>query len=627
MEKESPKKPRLSLTRQNNHKPDNPTRRLSLRAHNPSNSGASSSKSQPVRRSNLNETPNRGESSAKQQRHIRNAPSRNGADNETEEEDSEGEEENKKRRRRTLKQGESPCALCKVEQQPKDEPLMECMKCKAKYHIKKCLRYKDEIEFNLRASSKLICPRCILCAACDTFITDPSNVECSSCCRAWHGACAPPGHRTTQNFDSPWFCARCCRIKHFRDLNSPKPSIEIKMANPKTRKQKKEVREKLEFDVDVGEIEELCNKRDYTMDFLRYESGFSSKEPNPVLLVKNKKDKRRKSGNEDYDYSKPVRGKNFPINVRKDVEMYEQSRREAYLPRPSTSARSDGQYLHFGDGKACKTLYRSAYDEPLQSSPNIYACKFCLYTAPEQEDLVAHWNQCIVSHPPGNEIYREDDLSFFEVEGILQPRYCRDLCLISKLFIASKTLYQEVETFTFYVLCERTPEGYVIVGYFSKERHPSKNNNLSCLLVFPTVQKKGYGRLLIDMSYELSRMEHRIGHPEHPLSDLGILAYRGYWRSSLLCYLRNHRKSDRISIKDICLATRIDQTDIVNQLMLDNIVNIKQGTYNIKLARRAMKYPLSQFRRRCIDPTKLVWKPKPNRIPLDPTKINLYSSD
>lgn len=238
--------------------------------------------------------------------------------------------------------------------------------------------------------------------------------------------------------------------------------------------------------------------------------------------------------------------------------------------------------------------------------------------------MIVHWDICNAKHPPGTEIYRNDGLAFFEVDGAVQKKYCQDLCLISKLFIASKTLYDEVETFKFYVLCEITTEGYVIVGYFSKEKNPSKNNNLSCLLVLPMVQKMGYGRLLIDMSYELSRLEMRIGHPEHPLSDLGILAYRGYWRSSLLCYIREHRNYDRLNIKDMCLATRIAPVDIVNQLMLDNMIVLKGGVYSIKIGKRALKFPLSQCRRRFVDPSQLFWKPKPSAERLDPTKINNY---
>ena len=47
--------------------------------------------------------------------------------------------------------------------------------------------------------------------------------------------------------------------------------------------------------------------------------------------------------------------------------------------------------------------------------------------------------------------------------------------------------------------------GCHIVGYFSKEKNSFLNYNVSCILTLPPYQRQGYGRLLIDFSYLLSK--------------------------------------------------------------------------------------------------------------------------
>ncbi|KAL2852437.1 hypothetical protein BJY01DRAFT_96496 [Aspergillus pseudoustus] len=221
------------------------------------------------------------------------------------------------------------------------------------------------------------------------------------------------------------------------------------------------------------------------------------------------------------------------------------------------------KYINFG-GFEIETWYAAPYPEEYSRNRVLYICEFCLKYM--NSDYVAwrHKLKCPTKHPPGDEIYRHGSISIFEVDGRKNPVYCQNLCLLAKLFLGSKTLYYDVEPFLFYVMTEFDDLGCHFVGYFSKEKRPSSANNVSCILTLPIHQRKGYGNLLIDFSYLLTRIEGKTGSPEKPLSDMGLVSYRNYWRLILSYHLR-HQKTP-ISIADLSERTGMTADDVVSGL-------------------------------------------------------------
>ncbi|OIW24459.1 hypothetical protein CONLIGDRAFT_673640 [Coniochaeta ligniaria NRRL 30616] len=226
--------------------------------------------------------------------------------------------------------------------------------------------------------------------------------------------------------------------------------------------------------------------------------------------------------------------------------------------------------IEFG-GWEIDTWYAAPYPEEYSRNRVLYICEFCLKYM--NSDYVAwrHKLKCPAKHPPGDEIYRHNSVSVFEVDGRKNPVYCQNLCLLAKLFLGSKTLYYDVEPFLFYVLCEYDEWGYHFVGYFSKEKRQSSQNNVSCILTLPIHQRKGYGNLLIDFSYLLTRVEQKTGSPEKPLSDMGLVSYRNYWRLIMCRYLLQHIPADKsqkrgLSIKQISDDTGMTADDVVSAL-------------------------------------------------------------
>lgn len=79
--------------------------------------------------------------------------------------------------------------------------------------------------------------------------------------------------------------------------------------------------------------------------------------------------------------------------------------------------------------------YFSPYPKEYAHLAVLFICEFCLSYFPSSFMLARHRHRCTLLHPPGNEIYRHEDISFFELDGKRQVTWCRNLSLLSKCFL------------------------------------------------------------------------------------------------------------------------------------------------------------------------------------------------
>ncbi|GAA94815.1 uncharacterized protein L969DRAFT_97222 [Mixia osmundae IAM 14324] len=239
-------------------------------------------------------------------------------------------------------------------------------------------------------------------------------------------------------------------------------------------------------------------------------------------------------------------------------------------PMGAAAVNSNIRCIRFGEFEI-DTWYQAPYPEEYALVPDgmLWICEYCFKYMKGRFQTSRHRLKCKLRHPPGDEIYRDGEVSVFEVDGRKSKIYCQNLCLLAKMFLDHKTLYYDVDPFLFYVMTEAGPDGARFVGYFSKEKR-SSTNNVSCIMTLPVRQRRGWGNMLIDFSYLLSKVEKRFGTPEKPLSDLGLVTYKSYWTNAIFDFLDTAR--DTRTLEQISNATRIMLEEVYYVLKTQNMI-------------------------------------------------------
>lgn len=322
--------------------------------------------------------------------------------------------------------------------------------------------------------------------------------------------------------------------------------------------------------------------------------------------------------------------------LKRDANQLSKNNLALDIVNPSNEFHSNNQYsqnklkaIHF-DTYEIDTWFKSPYPSNCTHNPIMFICPHCLSYFNSSFTLERHIIKCSFKlHPAGQEIYRDEKekISIFEIDGRKNILFCHNLCLIAKLFLNSKTLYYDVEPFIFYVMFDFSQGDFKFIGYFSKEKLNGNGYNLSCIMTLPIYQRRGFGTFLIDFSYLLSRREFKLGTPEKPLSHLGLLSYRNYWKDSIvkaIFHLLNDEKMNeshnwKLSVDDLANLTGMCHDDVVvgieqlNSLVCNpSAIPNNKTEYGFMFNKRVInKRFLALEKKKSIklDPEYLIWKP------------------
>jgi GNAT superfamily N-acetyltransferase len=279
----------------------------------------------------------------------------------------------------------------------------------------------------------------------------------------------------------------------------------------------------------------------------------------------------------------------------------------------------------FGKYRA-DTWYYSPFPEKYHGAKCLYFCEYCLNFFLEEDEQERHQMICTLVTPPGDQIYLDDDgRAVFEVDPVKNPIYIENLGFLAKMYLDHKLLMTPLNWFLFYVLTEVDDTGHHFVGYFSKNRDMNDINNLSCILVLPFFQKKGYGKFLINFSYELAKKENFVGTPERPLSDFGRQAYLAYWLQRMIDYFRSLPPDElgELSLQRISKETYIAEADVIKSLEKVKILKRVGDSIYLCLDKEHLDklYKEAGYPAPPVDAKKLRWVPYRRKYELEKIKL------
>mmetsp|Transcript_5912 Transcript_5912/g.11053 ORF Transcript_5912/g.11053 Transcript_5912/m.11053 type:complete len:434 (-) Transcript_5912:938-2239(-) len=246
--------------------------------------------------------------------------------------------------------------------------------------------------------------------------------------------------------------------------------------------------------------------------------------------------------------------------------------------------------------------YYSPYPGKFGEQQKLYICEQTFKYFSNKATYEKYLASATRRGPPGKRVYNDPERSIcvYEIDGAVDTLFGQNLCLFGKLFIEHKTLSYDPAPFFFYVLYEEDSSGLHPVGYFSKEKDSKEQYNLACIVALPPYQRKGYGKFIISLSYEVTKRRNEIGSPEKPLSDLGRLSYRSYWSYVLLEYLAKLTDEDlaNLTLTKMSQQLGFKPEDIISTLHSLKLMHQLKGQLVIRIDRPHVQALLAPYVKR-----------------------------
>lgn len=115
------------------------------------------------------------------------------------------------------------------------------------------------------------------------------------------------------------------------------------------------------------------------------------------------------------------------------------------------------------------------------------------------------------------------------------------------------------------------------------------NNNLACILIFPPWQRKGLGKILMGVSYELSKREGRYGGPEKPLSEMGKKGYMQFWEARIARKVLGMKGKQAMSVAELARECWVLSEDVVASLKRMDVLGAKRKDGSLGISKKLVR--------------------------------------